>query len=117
MQDIVTAVDNIAKYVSHGRDEFFANELIQSWVVRQLELIGEAVNAVPDDILERAENVPWNEIRGMRHVLIHDYFGVDLEVVWDTASTDVPAVGPQIAALLDGLEDDVPGEPEDSPEL
>jgi hypothetical protein len=56
--------------------------LIQSWIVRHLQIIGEAARAIPDATRQLTPNVPWMQIIGMRHILVHNYFGVDAEAVW-----------------------------------
>lgn len=61
-------------------------------VVRNIEIIGEASSHLPDDILERYGDIPWPFIRGIRNVLAHEYFGVDVEVIWKTVKEDLPAL-------------------------
>ena len=74
-------------------------------VVRNLEVLGEAAKRVSDPIRARAAVVPWRQIAGMRDVLIHDYFGVDLDIVIDVALAKVPSLHVTLEALLDELEE------------
>ena len=104
LKDILEAIDNIQRYVVFGKESFERDELIQNWFVRHLQIIGEAARALPDNIKGRAPGLPWPKIVGMRHILVHDYFAIDTEVVWEAVATDLPALAKEIKALLEGLE-------------
>ena len=82
LRDILEAIDRIERYTSRGRTAFFDDELIQTWVIRHLQIIGEAARSVPEEIRRDASDIPWPKITGMRHILVHDYFGIDLRLVW-----------------------------------
>lgn len=85
------------------KDRFLEDELLQEAVIRRLEVIGEAAKNVSPELKERHPEVPWREMSGMRDVLVHEYFGVDLEQVWETASQDVPELARQIGAILQAM--------------
>jgi uncharacterized protein with HEPN domain len=73
---------------------------VQSWIVRHLQIVA---RALPDSIRARAPEVPWAKIIGMRHVLVHDYFGIDTDIVWDVVERDLPGLKRQLADLLAGI--------------
>jgi uncharacterized protein with HEPN domain len=83
-----------------GRQAFEADELIQSWIVRHLQIIGEAARALPEAVRAQAPAVPWAKIIGMLHILVHDYFGIDTAVVWEVVERDLPELRRQIEDLL-----------------
>lgn len=77
--------------------------MIQDAVVRNLEVVGEATKQVPEALRERAPELSWREMAGMRDKLIHDYLGVDLNLVWDVVVSELPATHERILALIEEL--------------
>jgi len=104
LRDILDAIAAIERYLGRGRDAFEEDELLQNWFVRQLEIIGEAAKALPEEIRALAPEVEWHKIIGMRNVLAHGYFEIDLDIVWDAAFRDAPALKPAMERLLKALE-------------
>jgi len=98
--DILEAINNIERYVEKGREEFENNELIQTWFFRQLEIIGEAVRALPDEILNFSPQIPWAGIIGMRNILAHGYFEIDKDVVWNTVQNDIPTLKYRVEEII-----------------
>jgi uncharacterized protein with HEPN domain len=101
---MLEAIEHIERYASRGRDTFERDELIQNWIVRHLQIIGEAARAMPEEVRERATNVPWSKIIGMRHILAHDYFQIDTDIVWDVVEHDLAELKQALRGLLDELE-------------
>jgi uncharacterized protein with HEPN domain len=98
--DIKEAVERIKKYSGCGREAFEKDELIQNWIIHHLQIIGEAAARISEDFQSRNPQVPWSEIIGMRNVLVHDYFGVDFDVVWNVVERDMPELEVRICELL-----------------
>ena len=101
LRHVADAVDRALGYIS-GLDEaaFRENPLVQDGVIRQLEIIGEAVRHVPPEFRRAYPAVRWEEMAGMRDKLIHHYFGVDLGRVWLTAAEDLPVLRDQVRTIL-----------------
>jgi uncharacterized protein with HEPN domain len=99
--DIIDACEKIQRFTA-GMDfaVFAADERTRDAVIRNLEVIGEAAKNLPDDVTARAPSVEWRKIRGMRDVLVHGYFGMDVRVVWSTATTKLDALMRAVRNLL-----------------
>lgn len=104
LQDIIEAIDRIERYVLRGREAFEKDELIQNWFIRHLQIIGEAARGLPQDVRDRTSQVPWSKIIGMRHILVHGYFRIDTDVVWQVAARDLLQLKPQIEQALKTLQ-------------
>lgn len=74
--------------------------MLQDGVIRQIQIIGEAAKRVAPVVSSKYSDIPWRDIAGMRDKLVHDYFGVDVEMVWVTATVDLPELKKQIAQIL-----------------
>ncbi len=84
--------------------EFLENEDLKRAVVRSLEVIGEAAKKIPQDFRKNFKNVEWKDVAGMRDKLIHEYFGVDYEIVWKTLKEDIPLLKEVIEKILRGIQ-------------
>jgi len=82
LKHVREAIAKIEKYTKDGRKHFMEDTMVQDSVIRNLEIIGEASRNLPVDLRKSYPKVPWQSITGMRNVLIHEYFGVDLDIVW-----------------------------------
>jgi uncharacterized protein with HEPN domain len=91
IEHILLCIEKIQDYTKDMTPvDFKDNELVQDAVIRNIEIIGEASKKVSKDLKAQYPEVPWKEISGMRDKLIHDYFGVDVDVVWKTVKEDIP---------------------------
>ena len=104
--DILEAIEQIEKYVGKGRSAIEQDELLQTWFVHHVQVIGEAAGKLSDELRAQHSDVPWAEIVAMRNVLVHEYFGVDVEEIWTTVQYDVPRLKPKLASILVGLPPD-----------
>ncbi|MBW4690569.1 MAG: DUF86 domain-containing protein [Lyngbya sp. HA4199-MV5] len=104
LHDIVEAIAAIDRYAQQGREAFEQSELIQVWMVRHLEIIGEAARVLSDRLKAQHPEVPWRKIAGLRNIAVHEYFRVELSIVWDIIQNDLTELKAQIEAVLRQLE-------------
>lgn len=101
LRHILDAICQIEEYTKDiGHEAFLRTRLRQDAVIREIEVIGEAVKKLSPEFKERQPGIPWKDVAGMRDKLIHDYFGVDLDAVWDTVKKDIPPLKDEIERLL-----------------
>src|SRR3990170_4038482 len=105
IEDIVEMIEKIERY-THGKSfkNFAKDEMAIDAVIRNFEIIGEAANNIPKEIQEKYPYVEWKRIIGFRNVLIHDYFGIDIESVWDTIKNNIPSLKESIKKMKDNYE-------------
>ena len=90
--DALEAIECIERYARKGREVFERDELVQVWIVHHMQVLGESLSRLSEDVRGSAPEVPWNKIRGMRNLLVHHYFGIDLDVVWTAVEKDLPSL-------------------------
>ena len=101
LEHVLQAISLIERFTSGGRAAFFSDEMIQSAVVRQLEIVGEAVRNLGAELKARETMVPWRNIAGTRDKLIHGYFSVKLDVVWNVVEQELPSLKQHIRRIID----------------
>ena len=100
LKDMLEAIENIRKYAGQGIEIFQNNELIQTWMIHHLQIIGEAARKISEPLKKQYPEIPWNQIIAMRHILVHDYFGVDINEIWFTIEKDIPVLNDKIQFIL-----------------
>jgi uncharacterized protein with HEPN domain len=101
LQDILDAIDKAEQFTKDMNYEAFARDDKTIFaVVRALEIIGEASKKVSDELKEQHASLPWREMAGMRDKLVHDYSGVNVEVVWKSVAEDLPPLKSQVQQIL-----------------
>ena len=101
VEDILDAIARIEQYVNGlSIEQFRADQKTVDAVVRNLEVIGEAVRHLSADHKGLPAEIPWTDIAGMRSILIHEYFGVDLNIVWQTVTHDLPELRSQLRRMV-----------------
>jgi uncharacterized protein with HEPN domain len=106
LRDMLEAIENIERYATQGKEAFEKDELLQNWIVRHLQIIGEAARIMPQDLIDKTPHIPWSKMIGMRNILVHDYFRIDTEIVWQVVERDLPNLKRLLQALLEELEAD-----------
>jgi uncharacterized protein with HEPN domain len=100
LQDILDAIAKIQEESAKGRDAFNERRLIRVWMVHHLMIIGEAVRAIDPAFRQQHASIPWRLIAGLRNILVHDYFRINHEIVWQTIENDISFFKAQRQALL-----------------
>ncbi len=104
LRDIIDAINSIERYRYISFTDLESNELLPTWFLHHLQIIGEAAKALPQDVRAMAPEVAWSDIIGLRNILVHQYFEIDLLVVWKIIQNDIPILKSQISDLLVQLE-------------
>ncbi|MDO9575580.1 MAG: DUF86 domain-containing protein [bacterium] len=100
IQDIIDAMNKGMDFIDGMEpEEFIRDEKTVFAVIRAIEIIGEAVKYIPEDVKKEYPQIPWKEIAGMRDKLIHAYFGVNLVRVWETVKEEIPALKPSFEKM------------------
>ena len=100
LEDVSISIEKIERYInSLTMDNFKVDDKTVDAVVRNLEIIGEAVRQIPSAFKEKHSNVLWNQIAGLRNRIVHDYFGLDLEMIWHIVTSDLPELKSRILEI------------------
>jgi len=105
IEDMLDSMIQIEEYI-HGLDraDFSADKKTIDAVIRNIEIIGEAARNVPENIRNNHPGIPWKQMIGLRNLTIHAYFGIDLDIIWQIASVNIPETKSEIARILDSLD-------------
>jgi uncharacterized protein with HEPN domain len=101
LADILEAIQHVLEYTCElTYDEFLHSSLVQDAVLRNIQVIGEATKKLSAGLQAKHTQTPWREMAGMRDKVVHDYFDIDHQVVWDAARRDLPPLRDQVEAIL-----------------
>ena len=101
LNDICQAIDRIEQYIKKlSFDAFSDDQKSVDAVVRNLEIIGEAANRLPDEFKEKYSEMEWHKVVGLRHRIVHEYFGIDLEIIWQILHKDLPGLKQKIMQIM-----------------
>ena len=106
LEHVAERIRRIEEAAETGREAFEASHVLQDAIIRNFEVIGEAVKQLSPELREAHPNVPWQRVAGFRDVLIHDYMGVDLDEVWNVIDKDLPRLKQTVNEMRAGLGDD-----------
>ncbi len=101
LQDIRESFIAIEEYTQKITEkEFYSSRQVQDAVIRRLEIIGEAAKNVPQEIKLKNKTIEWKKVSGLRDILIHEYFGVDIDILWDIIQNKLPGLKTETSAIL-----------------
>ena len=101
ISDILQSIEHIRDYTQDMiQSEFEADQKTIDAVLRNLEIIGEAARHVPETVTEKHPDIPWDEMRAIRNIIIHEYFGVNLNIIWHTPQVNLPSIVDRLEAIL-----------------
>jgi len=105
LDDIWEAIEKIERYTGRiTQQEFFGDEKSIDAIVRNLEIIGEATNRLPEKFKNKYPHIEWKKVVGLRHRIVHDYFGIDIEIVWEILQKDLPAFKSSLKKIREEIE-------------
>lgn len=101
IEDILQAIDKIEDYSKKlSFNQFSRKEIVVDAIMRNLEIIGEASRNIPNEMRKNNSQIPWKRMIGLRNIAIHEYFGIDLEIIWEIITKNLPETKPLIRKLL-----------------
>jgi len=105
IEDILGAIAKVQRYTETlSQDQFLEDEKTLDAAVRNMIVIGEAARHVPDEIMQRYPDIPWRRMQGLRNLAVHEYFGVDSAILWETIKRDLPPLLPHLRRILEESE-------------
>jgi uncharacterized protein with HEPN domain len=99
--DILDAILRVESYTRGvSKEQFLENLMMQDAVMHQIEIVGEASNGISEEFRETHSSLPWLQMRAIRNKIVHDYRGINLQIIWDTVKNDLPLLKAQVRSLL-----------------
>ncbi|MEE8358594.1 MAG: DUF86 domain-containing protein [Candidatus Hydrothermarchaeales archaeon] len=106
VEDIIESMDKLDRYTNGLTHKTFAsNELVVDASIRNLEIIGEASKNIPDEVREKYSAIPWKRMTGLRNITIHEYFGIDLDIIWEIITKNLPETKPELETMLKSIKE------------
>lgn len=100
IKDMQESIANIERYAARGKNAFFEDELIQTWIVYHLQILGEAARSISQDVRSQYPSVEWQKIIGFRNLTVHEYFRVDLNIVWRIVEQELSLLKRDLESIL-----------------
>ena len=105
LNHIFDAINEIESYtLDSSKEDFMKNSMMRFACIKQLEIIGEASNYISSEIKVQFSDIEWKQIVGMRHIFVHEYFGIDTELLWEIIKNDLPDLKQSIKSIIDSFE-------------
>jgi uncharacterized protein with HEPN domain len=104
LKDAQKSANRIIEYIKGmDRKEFFYDHKTFDAVMRNIEIIGEAIKHIPSEIREKYKEIEWKKIAGLRDIVVHEYFGIDEDIIWDVVENKVPELKTQLEVLIENV--------------
>ena len=104
LNHIVDAISEVENYLLHADfDTFINHSMMRFACIKQLEIIGEASNHISIEVKTQFSDIEWNQLKGMRNIFVHEYFGVDTRLVWEILKNDIPDLKVKVSAVLESV--------------
>ncbi|MDJ0579215.1 DUF86 domain-containing protein [Crocosphaera sp.] len=100
LRDMLEAISQIEKYAIQGQDRFTEDELIQTWMIHHLMIVGEAASKMTEETRQSYPHIPWVGTIDVRNIIAHEYFRVNLDIIWRIITNDLPSLKEQIQQVL-----------------
>jgi uncharacterized protein with HEPN domain len=104
LRDIQEAIAKIEKYAVRGRQVFDEDELIQTWILHHLQIIGEAGNSMSEMFKNQYSEIPWQDMADFRNILVHEYFRIDVDIIWSIVERELPYLKENVNCILQKIQ-------------